>query len=153
MVRLGVLYGRTEAVSEKGEAAAVWFSPAGVPEPAWYQRRAGVLRARLRLGRRIMERYEAVNAEVVALQKRLAPFPHWYLFLLAVDPSFQGKGFARHLLESGLSRLDVIRMPCYLETFRSDTAGMYEKFGFRALEERCLATGKLKVFCMLRQPQ
>ncbi len=153
MVRLGVLYGRTEAVSGKCEAAAVWFPSTGVPGSAWYQRRAGVLRARLYLGREIMARYERINDKVFSLQEKLAPFPHWYLFLLAVDPDRQGEGLGRRLLESGLFGLDAISMPCYLETFRGDTAEMYEKFGFRTLEERCLSEEGLKVFCMIRHPQ
>jgi GNAT superfamily N-acetyltransferase len=153
MVRLGVLYGRAEAVSGKCEAAAVWFPASGVPEPAWYQRRAGVLRARLRLGREAMGRYESMNDQVVSLQKEFAPFPHWYLFLLAVDPDKQGEGLGRRLLESGLSRLDASGMPCYLETFRSDTAAMYQKFGFRTLREQQLSEGNLRIHCMLRSPQ
>lgn len=99
-----------------------------------------------------MKRYEDINGKVFALHKKLAPFRHWYLFILAVDPVWQGKGFGRKLLEPGLSRLDGIKMPCYLETFRADTAVMYEKFGFRLLQQSSLQEGKLQVFCMLRKP-
>jgi len=43
---------------------------------------------------------------IEAKHKDLAPFNHWYLMLLGVDPKFQGRGFAGRLLRGMLSNID-----------------------------------------------
>lgn len=40
------------------------------------------------------------------VQKEILPGPHSYLWTLAVDPSFQGRGIGKSLLKPGLDRAD-----------------------------------------------
>lgn len=54
---------------------------------------------------------------------------HWYMHLLAADPSTQGKGVGSSLLRHGLQRLKGGE-PAYLESSNDGTTRLYEKFDF-----------------------
>jgi GNAT superfamily N-acetyltransferase len=56
--------------------------------------------------------------------------PHWYLFLLGVDPAFQGKGVGRKLMSPVLELADGQGVPCYLETPFAETHRFYASQGF-----------------------
>jgi len=59
------------------------------------------------------------------LHKRYAPDPHWYLFLLGIDPASQGQGLGGRLLEHVLARADAAHLPCYLETYDISAVRFY----------------------------
>ena len=67
---------------------------------------------------------------------------------VGVEPSLQGQGFARRMIEEKLCQLDGERLPCYLETSRIQTARYYERFGFELAHRYRLAN--MDVFCLLR---
>ena len=56
--------------------------------------------------------------------------PHVYLALLGVDPSAQGKGIGKQLLQPRLDHCDESGLPVYLETQKPDNLPFYERFGF-----------------------
>ena len=56
--------------------------------------------------------------------------PHWYLMLLAVDPSYQGRGAGSMLVEHGLSVADIEGVGAYLETQKEENLAYYRRFGF-----------------------
>ena len=56
--------------------------------------------------------------------------PHWYLGLLAVDPSRQGRGIGGALLAPMLDRCDEDLLGAYLETQKFENLAFYERFGF-----------------------
>jgi ribosomal protein S18 acetylase RimI-like enzyme len=85
------------------------------------------------------------------LRKQLAPFPHWYLAVLGVDPEFQGRGYAGHLLRPMLARLDRERLPAYLETTTEDYVAMYRHFGFEVIKEDTLPGSDTKMWVMIRK--
>jgi GNAT superfamily N-acetyltransferase len=54
----------------------------------------------------------------------------WYLSIVAVDPSAQGQGLGRTLLEPTIAEADRISAICYLETFSPRSVSFYERLGF-----------------------
>lgn len=62
--------------------------------------------------------------------------PHWVLDLLGVDPSQQGRGIGRALVEPMLARADDERVPAYLYTSKPDNVGYYRRFGFEVVSDR-----------------
>jgi GNAT superfamily N-acetyltransferase len=86
------------------------------------------------------------------LQARLAPFPHWYGFLLGVDPVFQGKGYASALIMPMLTRLDRERLPCYLETHKEKNVSIYKHYGFKLIHEETIPRTSINHWVMLRDP-
>ncbi len=50
-----------------------------------------------------------------AMEKAHPREKHFYLFFMAVDPPFQGKGLGSAILDATLKRIDEMGMPTYLE--------------------------------------
>jgi GNAT superfamily N-acetyltransferase len=74
--------------------------------------------------------------EVMELLESTHPHePCWYLNLLAVRPSAQGRGIGGALLQRVLSRADADGVPAYLEATSPDNRRLYERFGFEATAE------------------
>jgi GNAT superfamily N-acetyltransferase len=61
--------------------------------------------------------------------------PHWYLFVLGVDPPMQGRGLGSTLMAPILDRCDREGLPAYLETGLRRNIPFYERHGFRVLSE------------------
>jgi GNAT superfamily N-acetyltransferase len=61
--------------------------------------------------------------------------PCWFLDIVAVDATARGGGLGRRLIEHGLARADADGLPAFLETSRPDNVALYERFGFRLVDE------------------
>ncbi len=57
---------------------------------------------------------------------------HFYLFFMAVDPPFQGKGLGSAILDATLKRIDETGMPAYLENSNMRNTRLSERAGFVA---------------------
>lgn len=155
-----VEHGEVYAVSPTIEGVAIWM-PSSAPEISLgtLLRSGGLgllLKTRwdflLNLGtfwgfmRRMMRDEEFAKG----LRQKLAPFPHWYLAVLGVDPDFQGRGGASRLLKPMLSRLDKEGLPAYLETTTEGYVPLYQHFGFRVIREEMLPGTETKMWVMMR---
>ncbi|UCC16163.1 MAG: GNAT family N-acetyltransferase [Dehalococcoidales bacterium] len=98
------------------------------------------------------QRMESVGDYLDETHQRLLPYKHMYLQMIGVDPQHQGKGFAGKLIKLMLTRLDVEKMPCYLETLDEKNVSLYEHFGFKLLEESNIPGTPLTNWAMLRDP-
>jgi ribosomal protein S18 acetylase RimI-like enzyme len=58
-----------------------------------------------------------------------------YLLILGVDPKHQGKGIAGGLMDSMIEEADTKQIPIYLETATQRNVNMYERRGFRVIQE------------------
>ena len=94
-----------------------------------------------------------LGEHIDAIHKRLAPFRHWFLQAIGVDPRFQGKGYAGKLLRPMFSRIDAEGLPCYLETLDETNVLLYEHFGFRVVEKSTVPETELTSWAMLRKAQ
>jgi ribosomal protein S18 acetylase RimI-like enzyme len=59
--------------------------------------------------------------------------PHWYLAMIGVDPSHQGKGLGSSMLSFALSKCDEAGLPAYLESSNPANVPLYERHGFRVV--------------------
>ncbi|MGH9031659.1 MAG: GNAT family N-acetyltransferase [Acidimicrobiia bacterium] len=59
--------------------------------------------------------------------------PHWYLPLIGVDVTRQGRGYGSALLRHALERCDRDRLPAYLEASSPRNKPLYEHHGFQEL--------------------
>ncbi|HTJ43045.1 MAG TPA: GNAT family N-acetyltransferase [Kofleriaceae bacterium] len=69
------------------------------------------------------------------MAKRHIKEPHWYLFVLGVDPSHQGTGMGGALLRRLNQAADAAHMPCYLETDEERNVGLYRRYGYDIIDE------------------
>jgi ribosomal protein S18 acetylase RimI-like enzyme len=61
--------------------------------------------------------------------------PHWYLPLIGVDPTQQGRGYGSALLKHALTDCDREKLPAYLEATCPSNRRLYERHGFEATGE------------------
>ena len=153
-LKLAVIADGYEAkvTSTHSEGIAVWIRPEA-KESVFNHLRAGWPFLPLYCGWRHLIREAAVDAHFGKVRRELAPKRHMYLALLAVDPGFQGQGYASKLLGPMLKRLDVEKLPAYLETQNLRNVNMYARWGFRLLREEGMPGTDLKLYLMLRDCQ
>ena len=87
------------------------------------------------------------------VHERHAPFTHWYLQAIGVDPSLKGKGYASKLLKGKLESFDRKGLACYLETQNEGNIAMYKHYGFEVVEEYVLPNTTFNNWAMLRKPK
>jgi ribosomal protein S18 acetylase RimI-like enzyme len=85
------------------------------------------------------------------LHDRLAPEPHFYLFIVGVDPPRQNQGLGVQLLEPTLRRCDREGYRAYLETAQATNITFYERRGF-TVREVLERPPWPKFWCMIREP-
>lgn len=73
------------------------------------------------------------NEYIDKLHKLSISSEHCYLDLIAVNPFFQGKGFATILLNQILYKLDQLKISCYLVTQNQKNVSIYEHFKFKVI--------------------
>jgi len=77
--------------------------------------------------------------------------PHWYLALIGVDPSRQGRGLGAALLRHTLARVDRERLPAYLESSNPANVPLYQRHGFEVVGT-IQAADSPPMFPMIRRP-
>ncbi len=145
-------YGKVD-VAPNLEGAACWLPPGELGITFWRMLRSGMVPALLRLGPAGFGRLVGLTSYEDGLRERRMPDPHWYLWLLGVEPSSKGLGIGGSLLRSGLARADAARLPCYLETHNADNLKFYEKHGFEPVPEGEVSGRKPRVWPMIRPPK
>jgi len=151
LIRYGVLYGEAYATSPGLEGVAVWLPPEKSRMTLWRAIRSGGFSIIFKLGMKFISRQWGINDYMSSVHEHRAPFPHWYLFVLAVDPVLQGKGYAGNLLRAMLARIDEEHLPCYVETEREENVSMYQHYGFKVVEEGIIPGTEIGLWAMLRE--
>lgn len=133
--------GFTDAAIRWQEANAVWVdgSMAGVSlvcAPGQYPPRTAAF---LRHARGCMSTgwrgtLNFLRADLYITRKHLRG-PHYYLFVLGVDPTFQRRGLGRVLLAALSEKADAAAVPCYLETDKASSVELYGSVGYEVLTE------------------
>jgi GNAT superfamily N-acetyltransferase len=78
--------------------------------------------------------------------------PHWYLPLIGVRPSQQGKGYGAALLQPILAVCDRDGLPAFLESSNPRNLTLYQRHGFEILAT--IQNGSSPpIFPMLRRPR
>lgn len=98
---------------------------------------------------------ESRSADVFAMFEQMDSFHpkehHWYLPLVGVEPTAQGRGFGSLLMGHTLVVSDRDRVPAYLEASNSRNVPFYERLGFKLLGE-IQAGSSPTIYPMLRHP-
>ena len=146
----GIRYGEVHATSQDLEGIAVWLPSDNYPVTPWRLLRSVPLSEILGFGKYRGSRMKGLGQYIDAVHSRMAPFKHWFLQTIGVDPQFQGRGYASKLLTPMLSRIDEESLPCYLETLEEQNVRLYDHFGFKVIEESKVPNTNLTNWAMLR---
>jgi ribosomal protein S18 acetylase RimI-like enzyme len=153
-MRFAMRYGgRVEVGDEQPRAVATWLAPAHPLPTNLGLLRTGLLGMLWAGGWSGARRFFEFGDALEGLHARDVRQPHWYLWLLAVDPPFQRKGLGGALLRPRLQAADRDGLPCYLETAKESNVSLYQRFGFEVLRERTLGTDGPRFWTMLRAPR
>ena len=80
---------------------------------------------------------EADQPEMFAVLEQMGGYhptePHWYLPMIGVDPSQQGRGIGSALLTHALAICDRDGLPAYLESSNPKNVPLYERHGFEVV--------------------
>ena len=74
----------------------------------------------------------------------------WYLSIVGVRPSFQGKGLGAGLIHPILQESDSLGVNTYLETFTPRTMKFYERLGYTVIDSYFEPTIKSQYWIMFR---
>jgi ribosomal protein S18 acetylase RimI-like enzyme len=77
---------------------------------------------------------------------------HYYLAVLGVEPELQGRGFGSALMAPMLARCDRDGVPAYLESSKERNVVLYERHGFRVVEQLRLPKDGPPIWRMWREP-
>jgi len=150
LVSTGIQYGEVYATSQDLEGVAMWLPSDNYPVTPWGLLHSVPPSEILGIVRYGGSRMRGLGQYIDAVHRRLAPFKHWFLQTIGVDPQFQGRGYASKLLRPMLARIDEEGLPCYLETLEGQNVRLYEHFGFKVIEESNVPDTSLTNRAMLR---
>jgi len=74
-----------------------------------------------------------------------------YLQIIGVASENQGKGYGGKLLKELIAMTDKVKLPIYLETETESNVRLYERFGFKTLEEMNLPVIYQPIWAMIRE--
>lgn len=116
---------------EAGDADrfAVWI-PAGAVEDM-FESDAAVQRSLAPLTHDDGERYRVLWDWIEAR----VPRDVWYLDAIGIEPSRQGQGVGGALIRHGLAAAEAAGVGAFLETGVAGNVPLYERFGFRVVEQ------------------
>jgi GNAT superfamily N-acetyltransferase len=78
--------------------------------------------------------------------------PAWFLDLVAVDPSVQGRGLGTRLIRHGLELARSTSLPAFLETGQERNVSLYERFGFHVVARESAPDGGPTIWFMSTEP-
>jgi GNAT superfamily N-acetyltransferase len=148
----GDLFGEVYTTAGQVEGAAIWLPPGEAEVTEERMAEAGLDQLPEVFGEESFGRFEHMLGHLETLHQRDLPEPHWYLFILGVDPPRQGQGVGGALLQPVLQRADADGLPCYLETMKLRNLPFYQKHGFRVVVDSVLPDSSLRFWTMKRDP-
>jgi ribosomal protein S18 acetylase RimI-like enzyme len=115
-------------MSDDGAVCAIWLPPGLSAWPAGAVAQLRLMPMFVKLcGFGRLRRGGAISD---AMEQAHPPEKHFYLFFVAVDPSFQGMGLGSAILDATLKHIDETGMPAYLENSNPRNTRLYERAGF-----------------------
>lgn len=135
--------------TENTKGAALWYPPGTTNIPFWQQLAAGPDLVKVTGLSRCVKRL----AKLQDIQTNHPKLNHYYLQVIGVDPTYQGRGYSSALMNPILSICDKDRVGAYLESSKEENIPIYERFGFKVTKELKLTRHGPSVWLMWREPQ
>ena len=145
-----IRHGEVYAPSPALEGITTWLPPEALDTTFWETIKPDDPELITEVGKDVTDALQAWSDYYAPLHKQHAPFPHWFLEDLAVDPPLQGKGYAGTMLRAMFARLDREDMPCYLRTQNGRNVAFYRHFGFKVVDEGEVPGTGIGNWCLLR---
>ena len=152
MIRYCHKYGHVYASSEKFEGIMAITQDEYSYMSLWRMIRSGSIFPFLRIGfKSFMIVASALSPIDVARKKHMKNKSFAYLQIIGVASENQGKGHGGKLLKELIAITDEAKLPIYLETETENNVRLYERFGFKTLEQMNLPVINQPMWAMLRE--
>ena len=126
--------GRCIVAPDPRLGAAAWLLPRSPDVDAAESSAKSVHLASV-LGSLGMENYYRMVRYMAPLAARVVPDDAWYLSIVGVLPSAQGRGLGATLLAATLAEASRANVACYLETFTPRNLRFYEQLEFHRVAD------------------
>ena len=148
----GRTLGRTVHLADPSQGVAVWRLPQSdaIQTSAAERKRLFLTNT---LGARGTSNYYRMVEYMSGKAQSLVSDDAWYLSIIAVDPSLQGRGMGQQLLAPTLAEADANEVITYLETFGSRSVPFYERLGFQTVARFDEPTTAAQYALMVRKPR
>lgn len=130
---------------------ACWLPPGQTEVTITRILRTGLFAMPYYMGLTSFFRFNAYMNVSDALRKKHAPEAFWYLWVLGVDPSSQGHGLGRKLMQPMLEKADSEGIACYLETENEQNLGFYETLGFQMVASATVPKTNITTWSLIRK--
>jgi GNAT superfamily N-acetyltransferase len=152
LLRYSLRYGETYTTPGL-EGVTCWLPPSEPFPRFWRMARSGMLALPFTFGWRGFKRLQGADHVAEVLHHTHAPGPHWYLWVIGVDPPRQRTGVAGRLMQPVFEKADREQHRCYLETHNPSNVAVYQRYGFRVASETPVPGHPLTVWGMIRSPR
>jgi GNAT superfamily N-acetyltransferase len=152
-VREGALLRSAYSAGESIKGVAVWTPPdfhERTPERA---KHSGLDQMQRQFGLEAYQRFTSVINYLALFSSQALPPAHWYLSLIGVSPTCQGRGIGGALLAPILQQADNEGTFCALETFEEKNLSFYHHHGFRVVVAEIEPHSQLRFWTMSRPPR
>ena len=154
MIRYCYKYGNVYASSEKFEGIMAITQDEYTYMSLWRMIRSGSIFPVLSIGfKSFMKVASALSPMDGERKKHMKNRSFVYLQIIGVASENQGKGHGGKLLKELLAMADEAKLPIYLETETESNVRLYERFGFKTLEEMSLPVINQPMWTMLRRSE
>lgn len=152
-VRWAVMYGKGW-MTEDTSAVVLMRAPGKAHMSLWSMIRSGMLPTPFKLGVGAFTRF---YFEVVAMLDKMhaeimADIPHWYGWMIGVNPDKQHRGIGMQLMNHCFRISDEMGLPIYLETSVEKNVSLYYYKDFKVKDKATIA-GKFNLYFMIREPK
>ena len=151
MIRYCYKYGNVYASSEKFEGIMAITQDEYTYMSLWRMIRSGSIFPFLSIGFKSFMKATTLSPIDAARKKHMKNKSFAYLQIIGVASENQGKGHGGKLLKELIAMTDEAKLPIYLETETESNVRLYERFGFKTLEEMNLPIINQPMWAMTRE--
>jgi len=146
-------YGKAYGSSSNLEGIAAWFPDSTADMTMWRMIRSGAFRYGSKLGMKAtIEMAKTFRPIEKDRKEKMKNTSYIYILIIGVKQEYQKQGFGGKILRAIFEEADKTSIPIYLETNTLKNVQMYEKYGFKVLNEIILPRLDLPMWEMKRDP-
>lgn len=147
----GRRYGAVIVTDGQTAGASIWTMPLEerVSEQMSHDKKAFL---GCHMGSASLQTYERITGFMARQTHAVCPPGSWYLSIIGLAPSFQGRGLGGALVVPMLDRTDQLGVHTYLETFTPRNMPFYRRLGYEAIAAFDEPATKTPYWVMARPP-
>lgn len=151
-LKLYLTKGEIWATPGPAAGAALWRPPAATKSTPEEMATAGMDEIAVALGPVAFSRFQDMLAGFAEVGASAPTRPCWYLAWICVEPAEQGRGIGGTLIREIAARADAEGAVCRLSNFVPGNLAIYNRLGFRVIDETTMSKTGLHVWTMEREP-